>query len=261
MACASLEIVRFLPHTCFDLSSSLTDFVYRTMCRSTNRCVYADMSFDLRYYLRSKFNPRFNKPRAGFRFVRFSVNFLVLVKISARKRNNQHTEEFIELYKSLPCLWKVKSKEYHDRVLRDSAYEQLVNKMKETEPEATKHSNKRNMRRRRSQERHQMNCTRYYYDLFDFLGDQDTPRESTSNLDDENTEHEEDDVNEDTHDEQTQNDGPTLITEDSDNPPTSKRPKSKKPIPLRPTPKRNDSDQLTTDVLVTVRDHFKKPNQ
>ncbi|KAF6215773.1 hypothetical protein GE061_000108 [Apolygus lucorum] len=57
--------------------------------------------------------------------------------MSVRKRN-QHIEEFIELYKSLTCLWKVKSKACHDRVVRDGAYEQLVNKMKEIEPEATK---------------------------------------------------------------------------------------------------------------------------
>lgn len=128
--------------------------------------------------------------------------------MSARNRSNQHTEEFIELYKSLPCLWKVKSKEYHDRVVRDGAYEQLVNKMKEIEPEATKHSvikKINNLRTcyRKEQKKYEASkksgsspdelykTQLWYYDLFDFLGDQDTPRASTLNLDDENTEHEE----------------------------------------------------------------------
>ncbi len=49
-------------------------------------------------------------------------------------------EDFIEIYRSKPCLWRVKSKEYHDREKRDAAYERLVIKFKELEPDATKKS-------------------------------------------------------------------------------------------------------------------------
>lgn len=39
IACTSLEIVRFHPHTRLDLSSSLTDFAYRTINRTIHRYV------------------------------------------------------------------------------------------------------------------------------------------------------------------------------------------------------------------------------
>lgn len=59
--------------------------------------------------------------------------------MSSRKRN-QVIEDFIELYKLEPCLWQVKSKEYHDRDKRNAAYAKLVLKLKELEPDATKKS-------------------------------------------------------------------------------------------------------------------------
>ena len=59
--------------------------------------------------------------------------------MSSRKRN-QVIEDFIELYKLEPCLWQVKSKEYHDRDKKDAAYAKLVLKLKELEPDATKKS-------------------------------------------------------------------------------------------------------------------------
>lgn len=39
--------------------------------------------------------------------------------------------EFIELYKSYLCPWKIKSKEYSNRKIKDRAYEDLFEKMKE----------------------------------------------------------------------------------------------------------------------------------
>ena len=48
--------------------------------------------------------------------------------------------EFIELYRSEPCLWQVKSEEYHDRTKKDVAYSKLVKKLEELEPGATKKS-------------------------------------------------------------------------------------------------------------------------
>ena len=54
--------------------------------------------------------------------------------------SREFTEEFIKLYESEPCLWNVKSKEYHDRNKKDTAYGKLVNKQQEIESNATKDS-------------------------------------------------------------------------------------------------------------------------
>lgn len=47
---------------------------------------------------------------------------------------------FIEHYKNFPCLWKVKSKEYSDKHKKSAAYDVLVNKMQEVDPNATRES-------------------------------------------------------------------------------------------------------------------------
>lgn len=127
------------------------------------------------------------------------VTFVIIM--SSRKRN-QVIEEFIEIYRSEPCLWRVKSKEYHDREKRDAAYERLVIKLKELEPDATKKSVVKKINNLRSNVRKEKKkrdmsmksgastdnvytSKLWYLDLFDFLGDQDTPGASVSNLDDE----------------------------------------------------------------------------
>lgn len=46
--------------------------------------------------------------------------------------------DFIDLYKSYPCLWKIKSSEYKDRNKKDTAYTVLLRKLQEIEPNATK---------------------------------------------------------------------------------------------------------------------------
>ena len=33
---------------------------------------------------------------------------------------------FIEIYKSSECLWKIKSKDYSNRILKDKAFDQLL---------------------------------------------------------------------------------------------------------------------------------------
>ncbi|CAH1956575.1 unnamed protein product [Acanthoscelides obtectus] len=52
------------------------------------------------------------------------------------QRNNEVLGDFIEIYKSEPCLWKVKDNDYRNRDQRDAAYRKLVNKLKEIEPDA-----------------------------------------------------------------------------------------------------------------------------
>lgn len=50
------------------------------------------------------------------------------------------TEEFIEMYRSEPCLLKVKQKEYHDRSKKSAAHEKLILKPREIEPDKNKES-------------------------------------------------------------------------------------------------------------------------
>ncbi|KAK9299270.1 hypothetical protein QLX08_007633 [Tetragonisca angustula] len=44
--------------------------------------------------------------------------------------------EFIHLYRSFPCLWQVRYKGYKDRLLRNRAYDALVQKLREVNPVA-----------------------------------------------------------------------------------------------------------------------------
>lgn len=60
------------------------------------------------------------------------------------QRNKEVLGDFIEIYKSEPCLWKVKDNDYHNRDKRDAAYRKLVNKLKEIEPDANETSVKKN---------------------------------------------------------------------------------------------------------------------
>ena len=106
-------------------------------------------------------------------------------------------EEFIRIYQSEPCLWRIKSKDYHDKGKRDAAYNRLVEPLKQIDPCADRdkvvkkiNSLRTNHRKKKIQETQHSGegaeqiyePTLWYYHLFDFLGDQDTPRSSSSNL-------------------------------------------------------------------------------
>ncbi|KOB68023.1 Uncharacterized protein OBRU01_18870 [Operophtera brumata] len=120
--------------------------------------------------------------------------------MASRKRNAK-LEEFIEIYKSEPCLWRVKCKEYHDRDKRSAAYGKLIAKLKELEPDATKedvikkiNTLRSNVRREKKKYDESVKSgassediykpTLWYFELFDFIGDQDVPRSSRSNISD-----------------------------------------------------------------------------
>lgn len=121
------------------------------------------------------------------------------------RKQNQVIVDFIAIYRSEPCLWQVKSSEYHDRAKKDAAYNKLAKKLQEVEPDAEKKSVLSKINSLRSafrKEKKKLEASKksgasadsiykpvlWYYDLFDFLHDQDTPRTSNSNLDSENDE-------------------------------------------------------------------------
>ncbi|XP_040160069.1 uncharacterized protein LOC120898366 [Anopheles arabiensis] len=102
-------------------------------------------------------------------------------------------EEFIELYKSFPCLWHRKSSEYEQQKQR--AYDALVQKYREVDPQANKETVKRKINALRTGYRKQLRRlnrpsraagsssssnnnsdaqrqpTWWYFQLFDFLDD------------------------------------------------------------------------------------------
>jgi hypothetical protein len=60
------------------------------------------------------------------------------VMADLRTVSREFLTEFIHMYREYPCLWKVKSKEYSDRVKKNLAYEHLTTKLKENDPDANK---------------------------------------------------------------------------------------------------------------------------
>lgn len=119
-----------------------------------------------------------------------------------RQCTREFLTEFIELYKSYPCLWRVKSKEYSDRDKKSQAYEALVQKYKEVDITVNRDKITKKINSLRSVYRKELakvtNSTRsgagvddvykpslWYFDLFAFLSDQETPRESTNTMDEE----------------------------------------------------------------------------
>jgi hypothetical protein len=55
-----------------------------------------------------------------------------------RQWSHEFFTEFVELYRSYPCLWQVKSKDYSNRDKKNEAYAVLVKKCQEVDRGATK---------------------------------------------------------------------------------------------------------------------------
>ncbi|CAH1107449.1 unnamed protein product [Psylliodes chrysocephalus] len=126
-----------------------------------------------------------------------------------RSYSKEFISEFIELYKSYPCLWKVKAKEYMDRNKKNEAYKVLVQKLQEVEKNATKEMVKTKINSLRSSFRRELKKIKesrrsgagaddvyvphlWYFELLLFVKDHETPRQSVNNIEDVGNESESD---------------------------------------------------------------------
>lgn len=112
--------------------------------------------------------------------------------------------EFIELYRVHPCLWKTKSKDYVNKIMKNEAYKTLLEKLQTVQPGATKNTVIQKINSLRGGFRREFKKveqskrsgsgaddlykpTLWYYNLLEFVKDQEMPRSSVSNVFDEDT--------------------------------------------------------------------------
>lgn len=121
--------------------------------------------------------------------------------MDSRNVSKEFITEFLELYRSFPCLWKIKSKDYSDRDKKRCAYEALVDKFKEVQEDVTKEtvvkkidsfrgSFRKELKKLEASKKSGAGTTDlykpklwYFYNLY-FLIDQETPRTSILNIND-----------------------------------------------------------------------------
>jgi len=116
-------------------------------------------------------------------------------------KNKTFILEFVELYKSYPCLWKIKSKEYSNRNIKDFTYAVLIEKMKEIDENANRDVVVKKINSLRSTYRKELKKIKEsersgageediytphlrYFNEIDFIGDQEIPRDTIRNMDD-----------------------------------------------------------------------------
>lgn len=105
-----------------------------------------------------------------------------------RQCSREFMTEFISLYESLPCLWRIKSKEYNDRHKKAKAYDILKEKFKEVDPTCTRETLVKKINNIRSVYRKELSKVAkssesesgevyrpslWYFDLLHFLRDND----------------------------------------------------------------------------------------
>ena len=113
--------------------------------------------------------------------------------------SQEFLKEIIGMYHELPCLWKVKSKDYSNKIAKNKAYDKLVEKFKEVNPSATREDvvNKiKSMRTVWKKECKKVESSKksgsgedeiyvpslWYYDLLEFLKDQEIPSKGLSSI-------------------------------------------------------------------------------
>ncbi|KAL4706056.1 hypothetical protein ACJJTC_001654 [Scirpophaga incertulas] len=114
-----------------------------------------------------------------------------------RNYSKEFLTQFIDLYKSLPTLWKIKSKEYSDRNKKNEPYHLMIEKLKKVEPNATRDTVTKKINSLRSSRRKEKKKVKdslksgtstddvyqpslWYYELLDFVDDQETARDPIS---------------------------------------------------------------------------------
>ncbi|GFO50157.1 hypothetical protein PoB_007666200 [Plakobranchus ocellatus] len=115
------------------------------------------------------------------------------------KEEKKFLLELIDMYRSLPALWQIKSKEYSDRQTKDSAYETLLHKYREYYKEGTKDELKKKLNALRTNFRKELKkindsqksgagtaevyeSSQWCFNALLFLVDQETPAPSTSTI-------------------------------------------------------------------------------
>lgn len=122
----------------------------------------------------------------------------VICEMAESSNNTAFVTEFIDIYRQLPCLWKVKSKSYSNRHEKNKAYEKLLLLYKQTDPNATIDTVKKKINNLRCTFRKELKKVRkskrsgegsdniyvptlWYFNLLMFTADQEEPRTSVSN--------------------------------------------------------------------------------
>ncbi|GJQ81200.1 hypothetical protein Trydic_g23368 [Trypoxylus dichotomus] len=111
------------------------------------------------------------------------------VREKRRRDERSFIIKYIELYKSLPALWKVKSDDYMNREKKTEAYKILLNLYREKYPMATREDLTKKINSLRTNFRKELRKiaesknevykpTLWYFDAMNFLTDQETPVDS-----------------------------------------------------------------------------------
>lgn len=139
--------------------------------------------------------------RNNFSFFRRFNWKVVSIKMANFINDKEFLSEFIDLYRGLPELWKVKSDSYRNRQLKNKGYEKLVEKLKEVEPNADRDMVRKKINVLRAAYRRELKKviasyksgtgsesvyepSLWYYEELDFLRDHETQVPGTSTMND-----------------------------------------------------------------------------
>ncbi|XP_050706444.1 uncharacterized protein LOC126991925 [Eriocheir sinensis] len=205
--------------------------------------------------------------------------------------NRKTLEEFIDIYQTEECLWKVKCKEYHNRDKRNAAYGKLIEKLRETTPDADRDMVVKKINNLRTTYRKELKKVQaskksgagaydvyvpklWYFENLAFLHDQETPREGLTNIEENESENSCHDVepvpvsspSSDVNELEVATEGnsmldisyPLHVSRSSTPLPTNST--TTNVAPSRPTPKKCRT-AMSDEVLMTINEHFKKPRE